>query len=135
MRTIDRSTAFKRDYKRETKGQHRATLDTDLMAITVFKAIDKPNAKAVSAELNEGVNEGVNALLKTIKQQPGLRVPALAERMTTSAKNLERWLKQLKESGQIEFRGASKTGGYLFGGRQMSLNVKMACKEHILRSK
>ena len=27
MRTIDRATAFKRDYKREAKGQHRATLD------------------------------------------------------------------------------------------------------------
>jgi len=30
MRTIERSTVFKRDYKREAKGQHRATLDTDL---------------------------------------------------------------------------------------------------------
>jgi len=27
MRTIDRSTAFKRDYKREAKGPYRATLD------------------------------------------------------------------------------------------------------------
>lgn len=26
MRTIDRASAFKRDYKRKTKGQHRATL-------------------------------------------------------------------------------------------------------------
>jgi len=30
MRTIDRSSAFKRDYKREAKGRHRATLDDDL---------------------------------------------------------------------------------------------------------
>ena len=30
MRTIDRSSAFKRDYKREAKGQHRATLDDTL---------------------------------------------------------------------------------------------------------
>ena len=30
----------------------------------------------------------------------------------TSPKNIERWLKQLKENGQIEFRGATKTGGY-----------------------
>jgi mRNA interferase YafQ len=27
MRTIDQSSAFRRDYKRETKGLHRATLD------------------------------------------------------------------------------------------------------------
>lgn len=30
MRTIERATAFKRDYKREAKGQHRATLDNEL---------------------------------------------------------------------------------------------------------
>ena len=30
MRTIERSSSFKRDYKREAKGQHRATLDVDL---------------------------------------------------------------------------------------------------------
>lgn len=33
MRTIDYTGQFKRDYKRETKGQHRATLDADLGAI------------------------------------------------------------------------------------------------------
>jgi len=29
MRTIDRTNQFKRDYKRELKGQHRATLNED----------------------------------------------------------------------------------------------------------
>jgi len=33
MRTIERSSAFKRDYKRETKGRHRATLDADLTLV------------------------------------------------------------------------------------------------------
>jgi len=33
MRAIDRSTAFKRDYKRETKGRYRATLDGDLKTV------------------------------------------------------------------------------------------------------
>lgn len=33
MRKIDRTSQFKRDYKREAKGQHRATLDTDLMLV------------------------------------------------------------------------------------------------------
>jgi mRNA-degrading endonuclease YafQ of YafQ-DinJ toxin-antitoxin module len=33
MRRIDRTGQFKRDYKREAKGQHRATLDADLMAV------------------------------------------------------------------------------------------------------
>jgi ATP-dependent DNA helicase RecG len=50
--------------------------------------------------------------LGIIKSRPGIRVPELSEIMQTSAKNLERWLKQLKEQDQIEFRGAPKTGGY-----------------------
>jgi ATP-dependent DNA helicase RecG len=60
----------------------------------------------------EGVNEGVNSLLAIIKQHPGLRVPSLAEKVPTATKNIERWLKQLKENGLVEFRGAAKTGGY-----------------------
>jgi mRNA interferase YafQ len=42
MRTIERSTAFKRDYKREAKGRHRATLDADLMPVLAALADDKP---------------------------------------------------------------------------------------------
>jgi ATP-dependent DNA helicase RecG len=32
--------------------------------------------------------------------------------MGASPKNVERWLKQLKETQRTEFRGAPKTGGY-----------------------
>ncbi len=39
MRTIERSTAFKRDYKREAKGQHSSTLDTDLAAILALEKV------------------------------------------------------------------------------------------------
>ena len=42
MRTIERSTAVKRDYKREAKGQHRATLDADLSPILTALATDQP---------------------------------------------------------------------------------------------
>ncbi|HRP26088.1 type II toxin-antitoxin system YafQ family toxin [Thauera sp.] len=42
MRTIDRSSAFKRDYKREAKGQHRATLDEVLKPVLVALATDQP---------------------------------------------------------------------------------------------
>ncbi|EQD65130.1 addiction module toxin, RelE/StbE family [mine drainage metagenome] len=42
MRTIDRSSAFKRDYKRETKGQHRATLDDALKPVLLALATDQP---------------------------------------------------------------------------------------------
>lgn len=40
MRTIERSSVFKRDYKRESKGQHRATLDADLVPVLMLLADD-----------------------------------------------------------------------------------------------
>ena len=42
MRTIDRASAFKRDYKREAKGQHRATLDDILVPVLLALADDQP---------------------------------------------------------------------------------------------
>ena len=62
--------------------------------------------------VSEGVSEGVIILADLIRKQPGLRAPALAATLQTSVKNVERWLKQLKDSQLIEFRGAPKTGGY-----------------------
>lgn len=40
MRTTSRTTRFKKDYKREAKGPHRATLDADLLAIVSLLAAD-----------------------------------------------------------------------------------------------
>ncbi len=42
MRTIDRPGSFKRDYKREAKGQHRATLDDDLEPVLKALVADQP---------------------------------------------------------------------------------------------
>lgn len=42
MRTIKRTRRFKRDYKREAKGQHRNSLDKDLLAAVELLADDKP---------------------------------------------------------------------------------------------
>jgi len=42
MRTIEWTTQFKRDYKRESKGPHRASLDTDLLP--VFSALANDQA-------------------------------------------------------------------------------------------
>ncbi len=74
-------------------------------SVTIYKA-------EKAGGVNEGVNEGVNALLAAIMYHLGLRTPMLAEQIQTSPKNVERWLKQLKENDKIEFRGVAKTGGY-----------------------
>lgn len=41
MRTIERSTRFKRDYKREAKGRYRTTLDADLVPVLIALASDE----------------------------------------------------------------------------------------------
>lgn len=41
MRTIERTGQFKRDFKRESKGQHRQTLQSDLTAVVVALANDQ----------------------------------------------------------------------------------------------
>jgi ATP-dependent DNA helicase RecG len=49
----------------------------------------------------------------TIKSfNPGKRASELAEALDTPLRTLERWLKQLKAKGLIEFKGVPKTGGY-----------------------
>ena len=42
MRTTDYTGQFKRDYKRETKGQHRGTLEADLHGVLSALLADKP---------------------------------------------------------------------------------------------
>lgn len=42
MRRIERTGQFKRDYKRESKGQRRATLDAELVPVVTALAIDQP---------------------------------------------------------------------------------------------
>lgn len=42
MRKIDPTGQFRRDYKREAKGQHRATLDANLVPVLEALARDQP---------------------------------------------------------------------------------------------
>jgi mRNA interferase YafQ len=42
MRTIERTSQFKKDYKRELRGVHRATLPKDLAAVVLALANDRP---------------------------------------------------------------------------------------------
>ena len=42
MRTIERTNQLKRDYKRELKGQHRATLKDDFRQVVMLLVSDQP---------------------------------------------------------------------------------------------
>ncbi len=70
--------------------------------------------EAVNERLKQdvGVNVGVNDLLNIITDNPGINAKALLPYFDVTDRTLERWLKQLREEGKIEFRGAPKTGGY-----------------------
>ncbi len=62
--------------------------------------------------LLSGVNVGVNDLLLHIQSHPGQRAGEMAIAFKLSQRTIERRLKQLKEKGKVEYRGAAKTGGY-----------------------
>ncbi|MDP3842571.1 MAG: helix-turn-helix domain-containing protein [Oxalobacteraceae bacterium] len=63
-----------------------------------------------------GVSGGVSSesahLLQLLQAQPGLKTTELVAQTGKPQRTVERWLKQLKDSQLIEFRGAPKTGGY-----------------------
>ena len=71
----------------------------------------------VNGGASGGVSGGVTPpesahLLQLIQTQPGLKTAELVVQTGKSQRTIERWLKQLKENGLIEFRGVPKTGGY-----------------------
>ena len=74
--------------------------------------------EGVNREINEGVNEGVNVLLDVIRRNPGKRANELAGLIGKSVQSVERYVKALRETGRIEFRGAPKNGGYFAIGNE-----------------
>ena len=45
MRKIEQTGQFKRDFKRESKGPHRSTLDSDFVAVLGMLIADQPLAE------------------------------------------------------------------------------------------
>ncbi|WP_418181127.1 RNA-binding domain-containing protein [Aliarcobacter lanthieri] len=58
------------------------------------------------------INEGVKLLYSLIKSNTNKRSTFFAQELSTSVKNIERWLKKLRVDNKIEFIGVTKTGGY-----------------------
>jgi ATP-dependent DNA helicase RecG len=77
------------------------------MAVTVFK---KPFNNGQDNLIKS--NGGVTKLRLYIQAHPGQRASDIATGLNLPLRTIERWLKKLKEAKTIEFRGASKTGGY-----------------------
>ena len=58
------------------------------------------------------LNEGADQILRLLQVHPGWRVPNLAEALQKSRPTVERHLRELRNAGRVEFRGAPKNGGY-----------------------
>ena len=78
----------------------------------VMVTFEQKQSEAPRGGVNVGVNVGVNRLLAYVESHPGQRAGEMAVTFNLTQRTIERWLKQLKEKGLIEFRGAPKTGGY-----------------------
>jgi ATP-dependent DNA helicase RecG len=76
-----------------------------------FVIIFRRKAQATGG-VSGGVSGGVNSLFNYIKNNPGLRVVNFAKTLNVPTRTIERWIKQLKEEGKIEFKGSPKKGGY-----------------------
>ena len=62
---------------------------------------------------NDRVNDGIaKTVLDTIAMRPGVRTNEIAMHIGKSIPTVSRYIKTLKDSGKIEFRGAPKNGGY-----------------------
>jgi Fic family protein len=61
---------------------------------------------------DDGINEGIKTLCEIIAQNPGRRTTDLAGLLGKSVPTVERYVKALKDRGEVEFRGSKKTGGY-----------------------
>lgn len=64
---------------------------------------------------NGGENGGGNLeelIMELIIQYPGIKAPAIAEKLQKSLRTTQRYLKVLSDDRRIEFRGATKNGGY-----------------------
>ena len=73
---------------------------------------DRVNVR-LDDRVNDRVNDGIaKTIFDTIVQRPGVRTNEIATHIGKSIPTVSRYIKTLKDSGKIEFRGAPKNGGY-----------------------
>ncbi len=88
-----------------------------------IKGITEGISKGVIARIEgitEGITEGVTddvkdkitKILLVLYKESGVRTVDIGKRVDIPAKSIERYIKQLKDAGIIEFKGANRTGGY-----------------------
>jgi ATP-dependent DNA helicase RecG len=88
----------------------------DTMSDAINSLIDGGANGGVSGGVNGGVSDGARKeiikLVTIIMSKEGLKAFDIAEKRGKAIRTIERYLKLARQFGIVEFRGASKTGGY-----------------------
>ncbi len=68
----------------------------------------------INGGIKEDANQdgGIKKLEVFIKKNSNLKARELSVSLSVSLRTIQRWLKQLKTEGKIEYKGSKKTGGY-----------------------
>lgn len=79
--------------------------------------INMTKNEAVSEENREEMEENSRKLMRDkilvyIVRHPGCNTQDIIDHVKRTNRTISRYLRELKEQGQVEFRGANKTGGY-----------------------
>ena len=80
--------------------------------VTVFAKLPEEVVEEVNGGVNGGVNDETAALITFIKNNPGVNSSGIKPHFNIPQRTLERLLKSLKDTNQIEFSGPAKKGGY-----------------------
>ena len=83
----------------------------DFMLKEILRALKQHRGEEVGA-VNGAVNGAVKRVLQYISESPGCRANMIASAVELPLRTVQRYLGQLKKQAQIEFRGASRNGGY-----------------------
>jgi len=83
--------------------------------------------EGITGGINEGMTDDVkdklSKILLVLYKEGGIRTVNLERIINIPAKSLERYIKQLRDAGLIEFRGAKRTGGYYLSNKvKMQMN-------------
>ena len=79
----------------------------DFMLNEILRALNQHRGEEIGA-----VNGAKNRILQYVSESPGCRANMIASALGLPLRTVQRYLEQLKKQAQIEFRGASRNGGY-----------------------
>ena len=79
----------------------------DFMLKEILRALKQHREEEVGA-----VNGAAKRILQYVSKSPGCRANMTASALELPLRTVQRYLGQLKKQAQIEFRGASRNGGY-----------------------